>query len=757
MLIIRSMGMYKAAVWAVSALGLCVCARGAAVTSVSAVNPAGGARTFEVTEWAVKLDREYPNPFDPEEIALEAMFSGPGGRTIVLPGFWYQDYRRQSQARGRENLVAAGEGEWRVRFSATDAGNWRMVVTAKDRAGTSRSQAVSFAVERGNARGFVRRAEGNWRYFRLDSGEPYFIVGLNLSWTRGGNLGDYERWLTRLGAAGGNFARLWLTYPSRPMETREAGLGRYDLGACWFYDKVLKAAADNGVYCMAALGTYGDLIEGGHFNEGRWPLSPYNAVNGGPATRPADLFEKREGRELYKRRLRYLIGRYSAYTSLGFWEFWNEQDNAKVTVSAAWTAEMARFLKANDPYQRLVTTSFSGTGDAAVWRLPDVDLTQRHVYGDEESLFDASPFIASDARAADGYAKPHLVGEYGISWRGSDSRYDAAGLATNLHNSLWAGAMSGGAGGACNWWWDDYVDPKDLWGRFTGLAKFAAAVDWPRRDFRPIRVLSPMFESNDPETFVDVVLPAGNSWGRSDGEPRVLEPDGTLSAGLPGYLFGPEKPELRVKTTLKVNLPQPSKMTVRVLRVSNFAALRVIVDEKPVVDFPLSALPGAAGLEKTERVAEHRIYQGSFNKDYSADIPAGAHTIALDNVGGDWMTIGSVTFAKARSSRYTGVRVMALQDASSGETVAWLQDPASHVGADRAGAVMRRFEGAVMSVPADRPGSYSAEWWDTREGKVVGRERVTAQGGFVRAGSPAFTRDIAMRMVAEKGGGQASR
>src|SRR5262245_20190092 len=42
-------------------------------------------KVFQRIEWLVNLAQSYSNPFDPEEIAIQATFRGPGGRTIVLP------------------------------------------------------------------------------------------------------------------------------------------------------------------------------------------------------------------------------------------------------------------------------------------------------------------------------------------------------------------------------------------------------------------------------------------------------------------------------------------------------------------------------------------------------------------------------------------------------------------------------------------------------------------------------------------------
>ena len=45
---------------------------------------------------------------------------------------------------------------------------------------------------------------------------------------------------------------------------------------------------------------------------------------------PIDFFTNEERLKLHKRRLRYLVARFSCYTSLMCWELFNEQENAQL-------------------------------------------------------------------------------------------------------------------------------------------------------------------------------------------------------------------------------------------------------------------------------------------------------------------------------------------------------------------------------------------------------------------------------------------
>ena len=721
------------------------CLQAAPTVAVHAL-PSPGLAAYGLAEWTVTLNQAYTNPFDPDEIAVDAVFTGPHTQTLRLPGFWYADFRRQPNPDGSETLVAQGKPEWRVRFCPPTPGNWRMTVTARDSSGVGTSHSLLFPVQPSKAFGFVERAPRSSRYLQFSSGAAYFPVGENICWSGKAGLSEYETWFGNLSAAGGNYARLWLA--NRPLEHGPNGLGRYDLENAWYFDQVFALAARHGLRCMTALGTYGEFTTGGYFGEGQWPINPYNQINSGPAATPGDFWTDAKARALYRRRLRYLIARYGPETSLAFWEFWNE-----TAAPAPWVKEMAAYLKANDPYRHLITNSYSTTGEAAVWNLPQIDLTQTHRYGDEGSVRDIAPVILDDARQHDGYDKPHFMGEFGISWRGSDSQFDPHDLGTNLHNGLWASAMSGNAGGASIWWWDNYIQPKNLYGQFTGLAKFAATVDWPRRHFTPLALPPPTQVGTGPETFRDLVLLPTAEWGAKAATPVVVHPDGSLSGGpFLSTLFGPANREKHSVLALHVTLPHTATLTLHIGTVSNLAALRVGLDGQVVGDYPFHAAPGlGGGYESTKQFPEYGgIYQALFNTDRTITVPAGPHVVTLENTDGDWLQIASVTFSHTLSSRYGLLRTAALQDAQTGETLLWLQDPDSNWYNDRAGRLPIPHAGVRLTLPVPCPGTYQLTWWDTRRGVPVLTQRITAPGTRLPVSVPIFTRDIALRAAPKR-------
>lgn len=702
---------------------------------------------YQILEWSVDVGKTYQNPFDDQEIAVDATFTGPGDRRLVVPGFWFSECKPQVSRDGSERWIETGPGLFLVRACLPVAGNWQLHVSAKDSDGVRESEPMTFRVGPSNDPGFIRRSPNSERYLQFDAGKPYFAIGLNIGWPgRRGSL-DNQEWFTKLSAAGGNFARVWFSWHRNKIETKRTGPGRYDLAACAYNDAMLRQAAENHIACMLTFLNHTQLLESNYWGRGDWPDDPYNAANGGPATRPVNFFDQGLARTLFKRRLRYIVARYSAFTNILAWELWNEQELGKVEIPLDWTREMADALHTLDPYHHLVTTSFGGLGDKATWSLPEIDLTQRHLYGDKDSLQDTVGAYVQAARLNDVYHKPYLLAELGIAWQGPDTEYDRDGRGTNLHNGLWAGALSGGFGGGCTWWWDSYVAPKNLWHTYSGLAKFAAQIDWPRRKFQPLAVRWPRFPDSDPITWTDQHLPVADVWSKASGKPISLDADGQLASLLPGLLFGPAKRDLQVPTILKVDVPNDCQLIVTVAEVSMASTLRITVDGRPAGEFPFDAKPGGKNQVSTTQQAQYHNWVAKFDEKCAVDISAGPHEITMDNVAGDWMRIGSVTLTRCKSSLISDVRPVVLQDADTGETLAWLADVNSNWYADSQGIEPRTYDTLHWTLPVPKA-TYRVEWWDTRQGRVIATQSVAAHEGNLLLHLPTFTRDIAMRAVA---------
>ncbi len=449
---------------------------------------------------AFDLEIVHTDPFDPAHISVVGLFYSPSGRTITIPGFYYQAYERFPDEGGDEVLLPTGGGAFGIRFASDgETGTYTYEVIVADRWGERVAESGAFDVAvlpHLESRGYVRPSEASPRYLEFDSGDPYFAVGENLCWPAGGITYEYDRLMGRLHSSGANYIRLWLADDWNPLRLEHLprepgdgnGLGRYDQEAAWRIDYILDLARLLGIEVQMCFEIYQSFIPRGAWEWGRWEANPYNADNGGPCLAPIDFFTDAVAKEFFQRRLRYSVARWGYSTALLAWQLCNEVDGFPGYDSdlvSAWHQEMAGCLRDTDPWDHLVTTSFGIAGsDPLVDGLAELDIVQTHTYGSQD--FAATMWDVNQTMS-DLYGKPHYVSEFGLDWQSMAEGRDRDGI--HLHNGLWSSMLSGAAGAAMIWWGSNYVDPNDLYHHFIPVAVYASDVNWAREDYRPGQVL----------------------------------------------------------------------------------------------------------------------------------------------------------------------------------------------------------------------------------------------------------------------------
>ena len=698
---------------------------------------------YGLAEWHLDLTATFDNPFDPRDVDVVGEFVAPSGRALAVPAFYARDYTRELR-NDQEVLTPAGDPGWRLRLTPAEVGEWRLIVRARDRSGTVASQELRFDCRQSPERGFVRRSDRAEHYLRFDSGEPYFAVGEDVCWPGQRHTYDYDDWFTALGAAGGNFARIWLVRWNMALEWTQGdghgeycGAGRYSLDNAWRLDHLLDLAQREGIYVMLSLGYHGELMaERGYFGEQCFDKSPYNQVNGGPCATPEEFWTNEEARRLYKQRLRYLVARYGFSTHLQSWEFWNE-----VWAPADWMREMSDYLHEIDPYQHLRTTTYGGDD---VWNLPSMDFAQDHHYGSPDIPLDTVPRLSQACRSAVGrLTKPFLVGEFGIDFTTSDTTYDPQYRGTNLHNGLWATTMSGSFGGGSLWYWDGYVHPGNLYHEFTPLARFAARVDWPNRRFRPAETTPPTYAPPAGAAWGDIEYRPSVGFARATGEEFTVTPQGEVTG--PGsaaqFLFSPSKPDLRAPLRFRVDAGPAAQFRMHVDSVFARALLIVTMDGQEVLRKEYRTGGGEGPWKETRYYEQWSAWQSRYDEELALDLPPGEHTLELTNEGDDWVSIPSYTFAGCRDPRYPALECLGLRTRS--EALLWVHDQKSTWEADRDNIALPDWSGVAVLLAGLRDGTYEVTWWDTRRGESVEVVTATCLDGSLPLVVPTFSRDIA--------------
>lgn len=449
---------------------------------------------WERYEMSGQIHPAAENPFDPSQVLAYGEFIAPDGSRREMPAFYTQRYRRRL-VEGREELAPIGRGFWQVRFTPTAQGEWRARLIAETPEGRGASRWQSFRAGPPSARehGFLRVSPDDRRYLTFDDGTAYFAVGENLCWYDARGTFAYDDWFAKLAAQGVSYVRLWMPSWAFALEWIERGpdgavvsssLGDYRarLDRAWQLDRVIEAAEAHDIYVMLSIQNHGpfSLVA-----NSEWEDNPYNAANGGPLSHPRDLFTDPEARELFRRRLRYLVARWGYSTHILAWELWNEvqwvaPDSSPEVLE--WHREMARTLRELDPYSHLVTTSAGFAADTPLFDLPEIDLRQAHFYA-YPFTYDFSEVLPWLAGQGPDATKPLLLAEVGVDWRGPAETIASDPQAIGFHDGLWATTVAGSMGTGMTWWWDNVIDPENLYDHFGPVARFVDGVAFDREGF----------------------------------------------------------------------------------------------------------------------------------------------------------------------------------------------------------------------------------------------------------------------------------
>jgi hypothetical protein len=701
---------------------------------------------YGLEELKLDLHATFDNPFDPNDISVDATISGPQGPDVTVPGFLYRAYQR-SQKDGSEAMTASGPVEWRVRICGREVGTNRVIVHVKDRDGSIDSDPIHFEVLPSKDDGFIKVSPRDHRYFEFDSGKSYFPVGANMCW--GDSLGtfSYDVWMPDYGKAGANYGRLWLSPAFATFSLEQSGdrkdgkgIGQFDLANSWRLDKVMDTGRANGLYLMLCLES--DILISRPYAQ-YWEKAPQNIENGGPLRSWTDFWTNGDMDAYFKMKLRYAVARWGWDPHVFAWEFWNEVDGMNgydAETVRGWHQRMAAALKAMDPYGHLRTTSFGNTpGERTIDQLSDLDFCQSHGYGGP----DVAGTVAYEQTRKAEYGKPHFFGEVGADSSGPRADIDTRGQ--QVHDPMWMSLGSGASGTAMCWWWDSLIAPRDLYPLYSAFSGFIKGVDFPGEAFRQTDTHLHYLTTPKNGPRKDLVLENGPiSWERSAAnQPVSVTVDGGgINGPLPltGILHGVKNhPELHNPVEFRFTLKQPTKFVVEVGDVSGFggATLSLRLDNEVVMtkDFPTPAGPHQDALTQ---------YAG----DYSLTIPAGSHTLIVNNTGADWFFVGFRI--KDFYSRHTPP-LQAYAITGNKTALIWVRSDSDTW---RDVVLLKRqpepTPPTLLTLAGLASGNWKTEIWDTWSGQVTSTTNVfVGVDGIVRVPLPSIGQDIAIKMVKE--------
>ncbi|NLH98353.1 MAG: DUF5060 domain-containing protein [Chthonomonadales bacterium] len=622
-----------------------------------ATGPGG---VYPMVEISFELEGIQGNPFNHVDNDIRLAIVRPDQKTVRLPAFF------------------DGGTTWRVRYTPETAGrhtvgdvtrNGQPIVPAK-------IEPREFDVTGKPMPGFIRIDPRNRTRFAFDNGSIYYPVGMNVAW------GDVMPILGRLGQAGGNWARIWMCHWGGAnldwvMNTKIEE-GSLDLSVARKWDEIVREAEKAGIHFQMVLQHHGQYSTRVNPN---WNEHPWNKANGGFLTTAGEFFVNPRAVALTQAKYRYIVARWGYSPSIMAWELFNEVEWTDAIAGkhadevAAWHDGMAKFIRQQDPYRHLVTTS-SSLDIPGLWQ--SMDYRQPHSYpNDALAVTGAFDGVKQD--------RPIFYGEIGPAGLQDDGSF--------LHRALWASLMSASAGSAQYWAWDA-VDRNQWYGAFKPASEFVKQSGFASRSG-----LMPASVTVTTTAQGALTLRPGGGWATARKTEFTVAPGGDARTtrewtAVPSYLHGNAHRAMFPSLTLKVNFGVPGTCSIGLGQVARAGAvLKVSVD----------------GVAAAERSYEAGQRDRPLRDTLDVKIPAGSHTIKIENAGADWIVLSGITLDPYAPA----IGVLGKTRADYG--VLWL-----HGRTEKATA-------GKLSVAGMQAGEYDVSWFDTRKGVVTKRDRVTVR------------------------------
>ncbi len=633
-------------------------------------------------EGSFTIEKLTGNPFDIEQNDIEVTLRPADGDVVRVPAFF------------------DGGATWRFRYTPDRPGAIEVTGVSNKREPIEVADLSerSFVVSGNPTAGFVRVSSADPGRFAFDDGSAYLPVGHNMAW------GDVPAMVTRAGAAGLNWGRVWMCHWSSMnldwVMNKPIPAGELDLDVARSWDKAIEAAEKAGVRLQIVLQHHGQISTRVNPN---WGENPWNSANGGFLRTPGEFFSNAKATSLTRSKYRYILARWGYSTSVMAWELFNEVEWTDAVAErhedevAAWHASMADFLRKRDVHHHLVTSS-SDRKLARVWQ--QMDYLQPHAYPS-----DPLPATLDAATKSD---RPVFVGEIGPAGDlgGDDGAF--------LHRALWSGVAAGAAGLPQYWAWDN-IEKRDL------LKVYQPVLGFLRESGAgSARRVAKAMASVETKGYGALRLATGGDWGTTNRTTFSVSAAGqaTPSAPLPSFLHGDAHRAMCPQIDLSVLFPAAGTVRVRVATVARGGAnLAILVD-------------GAKAADRAFAAADRDTNPGA---TVECPVPAGKHTIRLVNEGADWVRLAGIEMQPY------GPALSAVGHANDRLVVLWVR----HAGTDTAPV------SGTVRVLNTKAGGYTVCWWDTVTGKEISRRQVSAVKGLLTLETPPIAADAAVFAIRE--------
>ncbi len=689
---------------------------------------------YEKFEATFTLGGEWDNPFDPDQIKVDARFYAPDGKQLIVPGFFYQEYHNISY----RDIGKIGNPVWKIRFTPETEGVYKFEIIATNRGKEIISPIQTFTSVRYNVNhGFLKISSTNPLYFEFDDGTPFIAIAVDNAVNRYMN---YMKYYKRFAAAGGNFNRLFimsgdldLGEESRPSPEPDRGLGKINLDASWKLDRVIELGGILGIYHqMCMTNQY-------NFNFG-WKYNVFNKKNGGILESPDEYFTSERSIDYLRKRFRYIVARWGYSTAVFSWNLWNEysaQPGFTVPAAVAWHKQMADYLSSIDPFGHVIHTNDGRlNGVDEISSLPEMGIVSTNTYG-IKNIAEVSGVWTKKITTQ--FRKPYMLAEFGIGHNnlppGGYGEVDPG--KRMIHDGLWGPLMSGSAGTGMAWE-NNWLDNGIVYNFLKAVSMIVKDVPFSHRQWTTVNVISFRFRNEKSTYYSDVIFegwdPTGN-YGMP--EEAANQKSFNITTGgkvVPNdYLHsvlvdtsGKKNQRGINSVTFNVTYPVNGEFLVYasdVRNVSPTVKLKLAVDNKEVLNKELTAKP--------------------FMQYFPVPVSKGSHTITVENGGGgSFQTAFELKNYLLKDGPSLEVRGLQTGD----YILLWIKNQKYTLLHELAGIAFVKQPEGILELSSIPDGTWGAEWVNTIDASLIRTELVESENGKLILNTPPVDESIAVKL-----------
>ncbi len=436
----------------------------------------------------IKTSKDGLNPFDPEDISIEATFVSPTNNEKKIFGFYYQPHKRN----GETWRIDPVKYNWRIRFAPDEIGVWKMSIKIIVKDKIHQSIGVKFHCVASEQKGIVTLKKSNRYIYLSESDQPFFTIGHNIAHSAYYKLTpkkaeQHKLWLTELAENGGNFFRLemgaqnalpdWNDYKNYATKMPQMGE----------FDGLIEHAQGLGLYFIL-FRHHTEVCTGEDWEVAKWSNNPYKLGFG--LKNRTGYFTNEQVIKWQKNALRYIFSRWGYSTSFAFYEY-QELDNwvkglkretgyntqEAIALFSKWYVGQQKYIKEELSYDKLFINTYATTPGFEYkpknkGMFAHSDLIGFHKYGQNKDINYNDKYDKAVA-LWENWKKPLFIEEMGVDAYGKNNYlpiYKCSNAA--FHNSIWSTSFMGGAGTGMIWWWDRGVHDFEHYKDYKPLAAF---------------------------------------------------------------------------------------------------------------------------------------------------------------------------------------------------------------------------------------------------------------------------------------------